>query len=69
LEQNSDTEVGVKMAVEAKAKVRQRHAIAISQFRAWKDQNPNATHKQKFEMFDRLVDSARLDQLINAQTR
>jgi hypothetical protein len=61
--------MGAAMAVEAKAKVKKRHALAISQFHAWKSQNPQATTRERVEMFDYLVDCAHMEQALNANSR
>jgi hypothetical protein len=45
---------------EAKGKIKRRHQHAIEQFEAWLKAHPNATHGQKFGMFNALVDSAAL---------
>lgn len=46
------------MVVRAKGKVKQRHRMAISQYRAWLDQNRDVTHGEMFDMFNKLVDDA-----------
>lgn len=39
--------------------------IAVSHYRKWKSENPDATEEEKFQMFDFLCDTAALNEMVN----
>jgi hypothetical protein len=50
-----------------KAKRKTQHQEAIKEFEEWVKEHPKATHQQKFEAFDMIVDSSRLEELLNVK--
>jgi hypothetical protein len=55
------------MSVEAKAKVRARHGEAIAEFQKWMKANPKATRRRQIQMFDVMVDSAKLNEMLKIE--
>jgi hypothetical protein len=51
--------------MEAKAKIKQRHRLAIEKFIQWLAENPDSTLEQKIARFDVFVDSAKLEEHLN----
>lgn len=56
------------MAVVKKAKRKMQHQEAIGGFKEWERTHPKATHKEKFEAFDAMVDSSELKELLDSAT-
>jgi hypothetical protein len=53
------------MPPKAKGKIRVQHQRAIEEFLEWQRKHPHATHQQTFDAFDRFVDSAQLEEILN----
>lgn len=53
-------------SVQAKAKLKRHHAAAIARFQEWLAEHPNASKKEKTKNFDMFVDSAKLNEELNA---
>ena len=51
---------------EAKAKIKKRHEDGIAGYRAWLDQNPNATHDEKVQNFELMMATAELNKKLHA---
>lgn len=51
------------MTVQAKAKIKRKHEVAIEGFQKWKRKHPMATTQQCYDAFDRFVDSVELEKL------
>lgn len=41
-----------------KAKRKLQHRTAIAEYKRWEKKHPKATHREKFEQFDLLVDTS-----------
>lgn len=56
-------EIPILMAVK-KAKRKQQHLLAIEEYKLWATKHPKATHQQRFDAFDRMIDSIEIAELV-----